>query len=111
MKNIYIDTDFKCHVTNDGTMTMVETNFFDEKCDTYIEGFRFIPEGQTWVRKDGKVFIGQMISPWRNYDELHTAQVEYEQKQLVEANAIIAELDAALLDITYNNLILTKMGD
>ena len=26
---IYIDADFKCHVSDDGTMTAVETDFFD----------------------------------------------------------------------------------
>ena len=42
---IYIDSDFKCHITDDGTMTQVETDFFDGKCDTYIEGYRFLPAG------------------------------------------------------------------
>ena len=111
MKNIYIYTDFNCHVINEGTMTMVETNFFDEKCDTYIEGFRFIPEGQTWIRKDGKVFIGEMISPWKDYDELCAAQSIYESqiiselKETVAKNeATIAELDAVLLDMAYQTI-------
>ena len=33
MKKIYIDNGFKCHVTDDGTMTAIETDFFDGKCD------------------------------------------------------------------------------
>jgi hypothetical protein len=37
MKTIYIDSDFKCHVTNDGTMKAVETEFFDGNCG-YTEG-------------------------------------------------------------------------
>jgi len=32
MKTIYIDSDFKCHVSNDDTMRAVETDFFDGKC-------------------------------------------------------------------------------
>ena len=28
MKTIYLDSDFKCHVSNDGTMLAVETDFF-----------------------------------------------------------------------------------
>lgn len=112
MKTIYIDADFKCHITDDGTMNAIETNFFDDKCDAYIEGYRFIPEGQTWTRPDGKVFHGEMITPWKNYLELDTAQREYEkqlikeQQETINQNeATIAELDAALLDATYNSLI------
>ena len=39
METIYITSDFKCHVTNDGTMTAVETDFFIGKCDTFVEGY------------------------------------------------------------------------
>lgn len=28
---IYIDSEYHCHVTDDGTMTAVETDFFDSK--------------------------------------------------------------------------------
>jgi hypothetical protein len=79
MKTIYIDSEFKCHISNDGTMKSVETSYFDGKCDTFIEGYRFIPDGETWTRSDGTVFQGEMISPWKNYDELDTAQREYEK--------------------------------
>ena len=34
---IYIDNDYKCHVTDAGTMRPVETDFFHGKCDTFIE--------------------------------------------------------------------------
>jgi hypothetical protein len=78
---VYIDNDFKCHVTNDGTMTAVEDEFFDGKCDTFIEGFRLKPYGKRWVRSDGEVFEGpKMISPWKDYDELDAAQHEYERQ-------------------------------
>ena len=56
MKTIYIGSDFKCHVSNDGTMAAVETDFFDGKCDAFIEGYRFIPSGESWTRSDGVVF-------------------------------------------------------
>lgn len=86
MKTIYIDSDFKCHTSNDGTMTAVETDFFDGKCDSYIEGYRFVPNGETWTRSDGAVFHGEMIAPWKDYAELDAAQREYE-KQLLEIYA------------------------
>ena len=85
MKTIYIDLDFKCHVSNneEGAMTAIETNFFDGKCDTFIEGYRFVPNGCTWERADGVVFNGEMISPWKPYGELDAAQREHE-RQLLE---------------------------
>lgn len=82
MKTIYIDSDYKCHVYNDGTMTEVETDFFDGKCDAYIEGYRLVPYGESWTRFDGVVFHGEMITPWKNYAELDNAQRKYEREQL-----------------------------
>lgn len=79
MRTIYLDSDFKCHVANDGTMTAVETDSFDGKCDTFIEGYRFVPSGKSWKREDGAVFHGEMIAPWKNYSLLAAAQAQYEQ--------------------------------
>lgn len=84
MKTIYIDSDFKCYVTNDGTMRSVETDYFDGKCDTLIEGYRFVPAGESWTRNDGAVFYGEMICPWKDYAELDKAQREYEKQLLAE---------------------------
>ena len=81
-KTVYVDSEFKCHVSNDGTMTAVETDFFDGKCDAFIEGYRFVPSGETWTRSDGVVFHGEMISPWKDYAELDNAQREYERQLL-----------------------------
>ena len=76
---IYIDSDFKCHTFNDGTMTAVETDYFDNKCDTFIAGYRFVPSGSEWTRSDGVVFHGEMITPWKPYNELAAAQAQYER--------------------------------
>ena len=95
MKTIYIDADFKCHLTDDGTMTAIETDFFDDKCDAFIEGYRFVPSGKSWVREDGKVFRGEMVTPWKDYRELDAAQRQHEQDL-----ADRAELEAA-----YNYLL------
>lgn len=86
---LYIDSECKCHVTDDGTMTAVETDFFDGKCQAFIEGYRFIPSGRKWARADGAVFTGEMIAPWKPYSELDAAQREYEQ-------ALIADMETAL---------------
>nr|DAZ45379.1 MAG TPA: hypothetical protein [Caudoviricetes sp.] len=96
---IYIDSEFKCHVSDDGTMTAVKTDAFDGKCDTYIEGYRFIPIGQTWTRADGVVFAGEMIAPWKPWQELDAAQREYEREQYQALAAQNAEYEAALSEI------------
>ena len=98
MKTIYIDSEFKCHVSDDGTMTAVETDFFDSRCDAFIEGYRFVPEGESWTREDGVVFQGEMIAPWKDYAELDNAQREYERqllKELQESSIPVADLENA----------------
>lgn len=89
MRTVYIDSEFKCHTVNNGTMTAVETDFFDGKCDTYIAGYRFVPSGESWTRSDGEVFQGEMIAPWKDYGQLDAAQRKYE-------HALIADMQQAL---------------
>ena len=92
MRTVYLDSDFKCHVTNDSTMTAVETNAFDGKCDAYIEATRFVPYGETWVREDGAIFQGEMNTPWKDADERENAQRKYQRQLLKEYEEEIAEL-------------------
>lgn len=88
---VYIDNDYKCHPTNlGGTYAAVETDFFDGKCDAYIEGYRFVPDGKTWVREDGTVFKGEMIAPHTDYRILAAYQLQYET-MLAEAEAAYQE--------------------
>ena len=106
MKTIYIDSDFKCHVTDDGTMTAVETAFFDGKCDAYIEGYRFVPEGESWTREDGAVFHGEMAAPWKPWQALDKAQREYERElvsQLQTENATLISDMAQMIDEVYRS--------
>ena len=91
MKTIYIDSEFKCHLVNDGSFQEVETDLFDAKCDHYVEGYRFVPTGETWTRSDGEVFVGEMITPWKSFDELQAAQLAYE---LAEYESLVNELYA-----------------
>ena len=77
-------------------MIAVETDFFDGKCNAYVEGYRYVPAEETWVREDGVVFTGEMIAPWKPWDELDVAQREYERQQLVAYEAALSEIEAAL---------------
>ncbi len=67
---IYLDSEFRCHLTNDGTMTAVETDAFDGEERAYIEGYRYVPEGQTWTRADGVQFKGTMSAPAISFDQI-----------------------------------------
>ena len=90
---IYIDAEFKCHTTNtDGTFREVETDFFNGKCVAYIEGYRFVPAGESWTRADGVVFTGEMSAPWKPYEELDNAQRGYEKQTLSEYAAALNTL-------------------
>lgn len=99
MKTIYLDSNFKCHISAADGRTQVETDAFDGKCDTYIEGYRFIPAGQTWTRADGTVFAGEMIAPWKPWDELDASQREFEREQYKTVVAQNAEYETALSEI------------
>ena len=90
---IYIDSEFKCHITNDGTMRPVEEPFFDGKCADFVEGYRLKPDDETWIREDGKIFSGaKMITPWKPYPELDSAQREYEKRKLAEYEDTLKKL-------------------
>lgn len=93
MRTIYIDVEFKCHVTNDGTMTDIETEFFDGKCDVFVEGYCY---------DDRNGYI--QIYPWKPYKELDAIQREYEKQLIMQYETELAELDAALLEAQYQIL-------
>lgn len=89
-ETIYVDSLYRCHRENDGTMTAVETDFFNGKCDAFVEGYCYdTSKGYT------------QIYPWKPFDELDAAQREYEKQLLDEyetalSNSIsISDLDAA----------------
>ena len=90
---IYIDNEYKCHTSPADGLTAIETDAFDGKCSRYIEGYRFVPAGQSWTREDGQVFTGEMVAPWRDYEILAELQAIYEEEQAKQADM------AAALDV------------
>lgn len=89
---IYIDDDYKCYVSDADGRREIETNEFDGKCKTYIEGYRFVPAGEKWIMPNGVFFKGEMIAPWKDYDYLQTVQEAYEQGQ----DEILTMVESAL---------------
>jgi len=92
---VYIDSDFHCHTSNpDGYFREVEDEFFNDKCQTFIEGYCY---------DTSKGYV--QIYPWKPYDELDEAQRTYEKQQLEEYKDIVAEQDLMILDMQYNALV------
>lgn len=90
MKTIYLDSDFMCHVSGDGTMIEVQTNAFDALCDNSIELMRFVPQGQTWVRPDSRTIHGEFIQA------TDSAKIDAYQKQYMEDQEQMADMQNAL---------------
>ena len=102
---IYIDDEFKCHTQAADGLTAVEPDFFDGMCAAYIEGYRFVPAGETWTAADGTSFRGEMITPWKPLTELDAAQRAYERERaaaLEAQNAELLDAMAAMVEDVYN---------
>lgn len=102
---IYIDKDYKCHTSPSEELTAVETDFFDGKCRPYIEGYRFVPVGETWTREDGEVFHGEMVAPWRDYailSEFQEVAQEEQAKATEEIAAIVEEVYNSDMEVIEN---------
>lgn len=82
---VYIDKDSKCHTVNDGTMTAVETDAFDGKCDAYVEGY-------CYDTSNGYV----QVYPWKPFFELDVAQREYERQLIVDMQNALNKLGVTL---------------
>ena len=95
---IYIDNYYKCHLSDDGTRRAFDVPFFDGKCNEFIEGYRYVPSGETWTRVDGEVFRGEMITPCRDYSQISEIQTAVD-RALAQAQQTIDEYEAALSEI------------
>ena len=92
---IYIDSDYKCHVSEAEGRRAVETDSFDSKCPEWIESFRFVPSDETWTRGDGELFTG-MLAPWKDLGEAYAAQTAYVAAQNAQYEATLSEIEVAL---------------
>lgn len=124
---IYIDSEFKCHTKPGDGLREFETRFFGNVPDAYIEGYRFVPSGETWVLKEPTydinheivgesetTFMGEMVAPWKPWDELDKILREYERTQNQELNAQNAELVdamASMVEDVYNQDVAVIEGE
>lgn len=86
---IYIDSKCHCYTSNpDNDRREFEVPFFDGKCQTFIEGHIYVPEGEQWTRpSDGRIFKGEMVCAVAPYTNLETAQAQYDADQAELADA------------------------
>ena len=94
----YIDSDYKCHLSDDGTRRAFDVPFFDGKCAEFVEGYRYVPSSETWTRADGQTFRGEMIAPWRDYSQILEIQMAVDRAQ-AQAQQTINEYESALSEI------------
>ena len=95
MKTIYLNKEFQCSVTErEDTVQSIETDYFDGKCNAWIEGYRFVPAGRTWTRSDGVEICGQMAAPFKDYTYLEMVQSLYDQlaADITDTQLAVAEL-------------------
>ena len=79
MRTIYVDAENHCHVTGGEDLKAVETDYFDGKCDEYVEGYFYDVESG-------------ILYPWQPFDQLEYAQREYERIRLEDAEMALAIL-------------------
>lgn len=95
---VYIDSEYKCHVSNDGKRRAFEVPYFDGKCPAYIEGYRYIPSGEKWVMPNGEFFRGETRVAWKDSQTLEAIQAAYEEGQ-AQGGGSEALIEAA--DVAY----------
>lgn len=99
----YLDGQGMAHARQNEAGTLLPwedaAGFFAGKCPAFTEGYRVVPEGQTWTREDGEVFSGQMIAPAAEPGLLLAAQAQADAET-------VAQLDAAVVELTYQNVLL-----
>ena len=81
MRTIYVDNEYHCHVSNNGTMKVIETNFFDGKCDEYVEGHCY---------DDSNGYVS--VYACKPYSGLDATQRQYEKQLLSETQEALSIL-------------------
>ena len=73
---VYIDENFLCHTKFAEGRRAFQLPFFQGKCDRFVEGYRYLPPGETWGG-----FRGEMLCPAENFELLSLAQQVYDSLQ------------------------------
>lgn len=83
---IYLDDNYRCHTQPAEGLRAIDCAWADGKCPVYIEGMRYIPDGETWTSADGTELVGEMLIAVVDPATLLAAQAAWEKEQ-VESQA------------------------
>lgn len=86
---VYLGSDFRCYTEPADDRTPFITDFFSGR-EELIDLYRVVPDGESWVRSDGVVFQGEMISPCSDND------TSPDFLRVKELEAALAEIQEAL---------------
>lgn len=85
MKTIYIDNQYMCHLENAEGRTEVQTDVFDGVVDGAIPYYRYIPQGESYTDKKGRVLHGLFIQA-----------IDSEEIDRITQSAIMVDMQNAL---------------
>jgi len=105
MRTVYIDSDYRCYTENAEGLEAVETPFFDGMCNAAVECYRYVPTERTWIRDDGEVFEGEMITLHTPYSVFQAIQSAYAQSlaQLQDMEAALRLLEVEPVEEVEGN--------
>lgn len=92
MKIIYLDSNYMCHIDNNGTRQKVITDAFDSMCEKAIECYRFIPEGQVWKKTKTITLRGPFIQAVAESSPIQQQHKIDDDKYTQELGALIDEI-------------------
>ena len=61
MREVYLDSDYMCHLENKSGFMVISTDVLDGYSEVAIENIRFIPQGRIWIHPNGRIYRGQLI--------------------------------------------------
>ena len=99
MKTIYLDSNYMCHIDDNGTRQKIVTDVFDSMCEKAIECYRFIPEGQIWEKSKTSILHGPFIQAVTESSSIQQQHEIDDSKYTQELGALIDEIYAEDLDI------------
>ena len=106
MRTLYLDTDFRLHIEPFEGFRSIETDKFDNYCDELTECYRYIPQGDFWVKPNGEIIYGEFIQPWCKTDKAEVIQMTYDHQREVES--LITALNEAVEEVYRDD---TKVYD
>lgn len=93
---VYVDLEYSCFAQKSEGLREVESDFFDGKCNTLIECFKFVPAGESYTDEHGLLHSGAIWNYKPITSSIERIQAAYEHEQL---EVVTADRDDLLSDI------------